>query len=92
MLMQIQFITTPQELQAVIDSAIQKAFTELPTNAANGSKKPEIIDTAELCKRLNISEPTVIRWRKKGKIPYLSIGAAIRYDYIKVIEAIDGKL
>ena len=27
----------------------------------------EIIDTKELCKRLDVSEPTIIRWRRQKK-------------------------
>ena len=46
------------------------------------------IDTKELCKRLAITEPTVIRWRKKGKIPYLTIGSSIRYDWNAVLTAL----
>lgn len=48
----------------------------------------EIINSREIRKRLDISEPTLIRWRRKGRIPYLSIGSAIRYDWHKVLEAI----
>jgi len=49
----------------------------------------EIVDTPELGKRLNLSEPTIVRWREKGKIPYLRIGTNIRYDWAKVLEAIE---
>lgn len=46
------------------------------------------IDTKELCKRLAMTEPTIIRWRKKGKIPYLSVGSSIRYDWNAVLNAL----
>jgi|SRR5690606_36342542 len=49
----------------------------------------EIIDTKELIARLRLSEPTIIRYRKKGIIPYLQIGSAIRYEYQKVLEALE---
>lgn len=52
---------------------------------------PEIIDRKTLISRLDISEPTAIRWQQKGKIPYLKIGSAIRYDWIKVIQALSIK-
>ena len=54
-------------------------------------KKVEIIDCRELCKRLNITEPTVIRWRAKGLIPFLNIGSAVRFNYLEVIEALETK-
>ena len=53
--------------------------------------QPEIINREELCRRLDITEPTAIRWEKKGKIPRIEIGSAIRYNWPKVIEALEGK-
>lgn len=52
---------------------------------------PEIINRDELCKRLDITEPTAIRWEKKGAIPSLRIGSNVRYNWPKVIEALEGK-
>jgi len=49
----------------------------------------EIITQVELCKRLGLSKPTVIRWAKKGKIPSLRIGKSIRYNWYSVIEALE---
>lgn len=49
------------------------------------------IDTKELCKRLAVTEPTIIRWRKKGKIPYMTIGSSIRYDWMAVLTALQAK-
>jgi excisionase family DNA binding protein len=51
----------------------------------------EIIGRKELCKRLNISEPTAIRWANKGSIPSFTIGSSIRYNWPKVIEALEAK-
>ena len=87
--MQIQFITTDEELQNFIGIAVNKAFGELTVNAIRGQDRVEIIDTKELCIRLNITEPTVIRWRKKGKIPFLQIGSAIRFNYYNVLGALE---
>lgn len=52
-------------------------------------KEPEIIDRKELMKRFNLTEPTVIAWEKKGKIPSLRIGSAVRYNWPKVIAALE---
>jgi excisionase family DNA binding protein len=49
------------------------------------------ITTRELCEYLGITEPTVIRWRKKGKIPFLQIGSAIRFDKQAVVKALEKK-
>ncbi|MEJ7740187.1 MAG: hypothetical protein WKF97_22430 [Chitinophagaceae bacterium] len=48
----------------------------------------EIIDRETLCKRLGITEPTVIRHQKRGKIPFLQIGSSIRYDWNAVVQAL----
>ncbi len=52
---------------------------------------PEIIDRDELCRRLDITEPTVIRWEKKGKIPCFRIGSSVRYNWPVVINVLEGK-
>jgi len=49
----------------------------------------EIIDRAELCKRLRITEPTVIAWEKRGKIPCFRIGSAVRYNWTAVIKNLE---
>ena len=51
----------------------------------------EIIDRLELRKRLALTEPTVIRWERKGKIPCFRIGSSVRYNWPAVIEALEGK-
>lgn len=56
---------------------------------AEGSTAPDIIDGQELCKRLDISEPTLIRWRKKGKIPSFKIGSSIRYNWPVVVSQLE---
>ena len=50
---------------------------------------PEIIDRNELCKRLNITEPTCIRWEKKGLLPSFRIGSSVRYNWQKVIDTLE---
>jgi excisionase family DNA binding protein len=51
----------------------------------------ELIDREELCRRLSISEPTVIRWEAKGKIPAIHMGSIRRYNWPKVVEALESK-
>ena len=55
---------------------------------------PELVKPAsqkETCKFLGITEPTLISWRKKGRIPFMQVGSAIRYDLSAVLKAIEGK-
>jgi excisionase family DNA binding protein len=49
----------------------------------------EIITQEELCKRLVLSKPTIIRWVKKGKIPEMRIGNSLRYNWYSVIDALE---
>jgi excisionase family DNA binding protein len=76
------------ELETLIENSIKRIL------AAHNIERPpemEIIDTKEVCKRLAITEPTVLRWRKKKKIPYLNIGSAIRYNWPEVVKALENK-
>lgn len=68
-------MTELQELKGMIQAS----------GKGEGSPAPDIIDGQELCKRLDISEPTLIRWRQKGKIPSFRIGASIRYNWPAVV-------
>lgn len=49
----------------------------------------EIIDRKELLKRLSITEPTAIRWGKRGTIPEIHIGSNVRYNWPAVVQALE---
>lgn len=90
---QIQIISTPAEVQAWVEASVSTAFEKLTLDPTKRlpvtNTKP--ITAPELCRYLNISLPTLIRWRKKGKIPFLQIGGSIRYDKASVIAAIENR-
>ena len=46
------------------------------------------INTKELCAFLGITVPTVIRWRKKKKIPFFQIGSAVRFNLKDVLKSL----
>jgi excisionase family DNA binding protein len=88
--MQIQFITTPRELQSAIDEAVQNAFLKAtPTLLDDPNEQP--ITVKELCKFLGVTEPTIIRWRKKGRIPFMQIGSRVLFQKSKVLTAIEAQ-
>jgi predicted DNA-binding transcriptional regulator AlpA len=60
-------------------------------HTGNSPLQPEIINRDELCKRLAITEPTAIRWEKKGTIPSFRIGSNVRYNWPKVIETLESQ-
>ena len=82
-------VLTPAELEGILSKVLDRYTTKLPGDEPAGAK--EIIGTKLLCSRLNITEPTIIRWRKTGKIPFLLIGTSIRYDWQAVVKALESK-
>jgi len=50
---------------------------------------PEIINTDELCKRLSLSEPTIIMMRKRKQIPFFKAGSSVRYNWPSVIDHLE---
>jgi len=55
----------------------------------NLQSTPRIVDAKELQGILGISEASLIRYKKKGIIPYLKIGGTIRYNLDKVIRSLE---
>lgn len=51
----------------------------------------EVIDRKQLMQRLSITEPTAIRWGKRGRIPELRIGSNVRYNWPEVVAALNEK-
>lgn len=67
-----------------------ESLLAVPLSANNDCQPIEKpITTKELCDFLNISEPTIIRWRKKGKIPFLQVGSSLRFSKASVIKALE---
>ena len=77
-------LTTP-EIRQMFREELEKFSPQSPIL----QPKLEILTGEELCKKLGVTIQTLIRWRHKGKIPFLRIGSSIRYDFIKVLEAIE---
>jgi hypothetical protein len=63
--------------------------TQLNTLRIPSSEQIEIIDRSELLKRLGITEPTVIRWTKRGLIPEIRIGSNVRYNWMAVVKSLE---
>lgn len=76
------------DIDIILDrlKSIEDKLMSIP--AITSSVAPEIIDTKELCIRLNISEPTVMKWRLKNKIPFIKVGSTIRYNWPSVVSHI----
>ena len=82
-------ITTQEELEIIIDSAIDKRINplqELINNKLNPQKKNATVKQA--AKRLNVSEQTIANYIKKGLIDATKIGRRIVIN----LESLDNTL
>jgi len=82
-------ITLEFPIEQIIErfrEVVKQELLSLNGNLESVNEPP--INTKQLCEFLDITEPTCIRWRKKGKIPFFTIGSAIRYDKKEVIESL----
>ncbi|RQP19920.1 MAG: hypothetical protein EAS52_00820 [Parapedobacter sp.] len=87
------YLATENQLKSVVLECVKEALQDtIPMSRTGHDAQPEIIDSKTLLKRLAISEPTLIRWRQKGIIPYIGLhGSVIRYNWPKVLEALESK-
>ncbi|MDR7130337.1 excisionase family DNA binding protein [Algoriphagus sp. 4150] len=61
-------------------------------DAINLENQPKsILDTDQLMAKLGITRPTLSKWRKEGRIPFIQVGSVVRYDLDKVLEALESK-
>ena len=82
------FTSVPiDDLMAALRTIVREELAATPQSSID--RMAECISGKELCSFLGISEPTLIRWRQKGKIPFLEIGGVIRYDKNKVVTALE---
>jgi excisionase family DNA binding protein len=86
-------ILSPIPLSDLLNQVKQAVREEL--NGSNPSvpvvNNGRPLTTKQLCKYLEITEPTVLRWRKKGKIPYMTIGSSIRFNLKDVLKSLEKK-
>jgi|GEM_PF-772985 len=83
----LQIITDQKEFEEIALRMVQMAIDKMPSQIE--TPKPDIRTGDQVCESLSISSQTLAIWRKKGKIPYIKIGSAIRYDFNKVISALE---
>jgi hypothetical protein len=83
----LQIITNHEDFEALLSKVVLLAVENLP--AQPGAPKPDIMTGEQVCEKLSITIQTLIKWRDKGKVPFLQIGSSIRYDFNKVISALE---
>ncbi len=75
------------ELENLIIQAVRKANQEINTDKETNDN--EFLDQREAAKFLHISLPTIIRWKKDGKIPYYQEGRKALFkksELLKVLQ------
>lgn len=55
------------------------------------TNKGNILDTEQIIAKLGVTRPTLSKWRKEGRIPFIQVGSVVRYDLDKVLEALENK-
>lgn len=83
----LQIITEKEDFRGIALEMIQYAVANMP--ATNPVPQPIIMTGEEISSKFNVTIQTLIRWRHKGKIPYLQLGNSIRYDFNKVLAALE---
>lgn len=76
------------ELFAAIEIAVDKAISARLNQALISPVDKPPITQKELCKYLDVTQQTIIRWKKKKVIPFYTVGNAIRFDLDKVLKAL----
>lgn len=74
------------EIQRQVNIALEHKMNELKFEK---EEIGEVIKEDELCRRLELSRTTISTYRRKNKIPYLKVGNNIRYEYEKVLKALE---
>jgi len=84
---------TTGELQTLMIDSLNAWSKHSPENRPGVQQKlsQTILDTDELMAKLGVTRPTLSKWRKEGRIPFIQVGAVVRYDLDKVLEALESK-
>ena len=85
-------LLTESELKNLLLETIEIFYEKIYKNRNGNALLPlqeEIIDRKELRRRLNITEPTVMRWEKRKKIPVIRIGSSVRYNWSAVVKSLE---
>lgn len=82
---QIKLSDLQDMIKKAVDDGIRDSFEKF-TNP-----EPILIDTDELCARFGITPVTLQKWRDRNEIPFIQIGAVIRYDYHKILQVKETK-
>lgn len=76
------------ELLEHVKETIREEVTMALNNSQVNEQQERPITTKELCEYLRVTEPTIARWKQKGKIPFFNIGTAVRFNLKDVLKSL----
>jgi excisionase family DNA binding protein len=62
-----------------------------PEASKKDNQQRTILDTDQLMAKLGVTRPTLSKWRKENRIPFIQVGSVVRYDLDKVLEVLESK-
>lgn len=77
---------TKEELKQLIADAVTSNLKHDET--AKGSE--ELLNTKQLTDKLQVSEITLYKWRREGKLPFHRINRNIYYKWNEVVSVLEG--
>ena len=77
------FVSLPlQQFTALLKDTLQQCLNEIQIS------EDQQLNTEQICKLLNVSDVTLMKWRKAGKIPFMQEGRKIIYNKKEVLESL----
>ncbi len=90
--MKPSFESLPELVATLIEQnkQILQGMDDLRKGHVPEAEQEKPITTKELCEYLGVSEPTIIRMKKKKLIPFFTVGGtSVRYNLTDVIKALE---
>lgn len=88
--MEALILTTPEQLQEIISSAVRNEFSKYPLSAPAQTAPPKVeyLTRTEVKRLFKISYPTLRLWTNEGVIQAYRIGTTTRYKSDELDEAL----
>lgn len=79
------------EFHNVIKKAVHTSLLEIKLLPQHKEVNSTFLNTEQLAQKLQVSDQTINRWRKKNRIPFVKIGKSFRYDVEEVLQVLSTK-
>jgi excisionase family DNA binding protein len=92
--MHVTFNDVPQTLATIlarIDGLEQQMAKLIAILEARDAVAQDPVTQKELCGHLGVTPQTLIRWKKRKKIPFIKVGRTVRYNLGDVLAALEKK-